>query len=170
MECNKPVSTLPLRELPIDTLESMPDYILTERDVQDPETGNTLASITRTPSTKLFPNGNFEYLTTLTPNNSAITIPARQVRAGYVQNSGNTISVQYAGTGHRAQFLMVGKLVDDILIQSTGYVNIPEKHSYVIGTQYYLGANGEPTTNSATTGQKLFIPVNEYKLLVNISY
>lgn len=168
MDCNKPVTTLPLRELPIDTLESLPDYILSERDIQDVETGNTLATITRTPAAKLFPNGNYDNVTTLEPNNDSLTIPEKQVRAGYVSNSGNVISVRYAGPSHAAMFLMVGKLADLLLVQSTGFVNIIEGHNYIPGVQYYLGDNGEPVTDSTITGQKLFIPLSDTKLMINM--
>lgn len=168
MDCNKPVSTLPLREVPVDTLASLPDYILTERDVTDPETGNTLASITRTPATKLFPQGNMEYLRMVAPNNDAINVPDRQVRAGYIRNSGNVISVQYADASHAPQFLIVGKLADDVLIQKCGFVNMPEGHSYIIGVQYYLGNNGEPVTDSSITGQKLFTPIDDITLGVDL--
>lgn len=166
--CNRPITTLPLRDLPIDTLDSMVDYILTERDVQDVETGNTLATITRTPAAKLFPNGNYDNVTTLEPNNTSLVIPDKQVRAGYVSNSGNVISVGYANSSHRAMFLMIGKLADLLLIQSTGFVNIIEGHNYIPGVQYYLGNNGEPVADNTITGQKLFIPLSDTKLMINM--
>jgi hypothetical protein len=51
-------------------------------------------------------------------------------------------------------------------VQNTGFVNIPEGHQYIVDATYYLGENGEPTTDSTITGQKLFIPVSNTKLAI----
>jgi hypothetical protein len=64
---------------------------------------------------------------------------------------------------------MLGKHADNLMrVQNTGFVNIPEGHQYIVDAQYYLGENGQPVTDSSITGQKLFIPVSNTKLAVNM--
>ena len=167
MNCNKNVDVQYIGDLQIDTLESLPDYILTERDVLDPATGNTIRSIVRTPSAKLFPNANTDNIFNLEANNEGIEIPENQVRAVRVVSEAGANKMYYGDTSHPASMIAVGKAVDGtILCQCSGVINIVNGHSYIIGQQYYLGANGEPTTTS--NSYKLFIPVSNTKLVINI--
>jgi hypothetical protein len=63
---------------------------------------------------------------------------------------------------------MIGNYANEkILIQTTGFLTIPSGHQYIPLQQYYLGENGEPVTDNTITGQKLFIPFDEYTLNVN---
>lgn len=78
-------------------------------------------------------------------------------------------TMQYAGTDHPAVFLMLGLHTDGVMrIQNSGFVVIPEKHSYIVGSDYWLGENGEPVTDKTITGQHLFIPISDTKLAINI--
>ena len=156
-------------DVAVDTLNSLPDYILAERDVLDESTGETKRTLVREPADKLFPNANNDNVTGEAINNLAITVPAGQVRAGYIKNEVGMNTMQYAGTDHPAVFLMLGLHTDGVMrIQNSGFVVIPEKHSYIVDAQYYLGANGEPVTDSSITGQKLFIPISDTKLAINM--
>ena len=169
MNCNNKVETVNIADVAIDTLESLPDYFITERDVLDQASGIIKRTIERRPSATLFPNANNDNVIGLEVNNLAIAVPEKQVRAGYVSNEPGAVVMRYADASHAAMFLMLGLHVDNIMrIQNTGFVNIPEGHSYVVGAQYYLGANGEPVTDSSITGQKLFIPISNTKLAVNM--
>ena len=101
-------------------------------------------------------------------NNTALNVPEHQVRAGYidVQPGGNIM--QYAGPSNAAQFLMLGDYSNGtMLVQATGFLYIPNGHQYLVGTQYYLGEDGEPVTDSTITGQKLFKPLDDHILNVN---
>lgn len=170
MPCNckdGAVQTQYLRDVPYDTLESLPDYFLAERDLEDELTGETRATLTRVPAGKLFPMANADNVFALAPNNDTLEIPERQVRAGLVANLVSSTQVQLAGTDNPAMFLLIGKLVDMVLAQSTGVINMPAGHDYVIAAQYYTGEGGVPTTDSAS-GQKLFIPISRTQLLVNL--
>ena len=167
MNCNKPIKTQYLGEVQIDTLESLPDYIIAERDVTDPATGNVVRSLVRVPARKLFPTANMDNVFALDPNNTAIEIPERQVRAVRVVNEVSATVMQYADETHPATMIAVGKAADMILCMSSGAINIPEGHDYTIGLQYYVGENGEPVTDD-TSGQKLFIPVSPQKLVINM--
>lgn len=171
MNCNNsPIKTQYLGELPIDMLESLPDYILAERVVEDPATGNDVHSIVRVPAAKLFPTVTMDNVFALEPNNTAIVIPENQVVPCYVSNEGAANIVKYADDSHHAIFMAIGKVNDLILAQNVGVVNIPEGHDYIVGAKYYLSSTpGEVTTDSTQTGQLLFVPVSNTKLALNIS-
>lgn len=169
MDCNKPVKTEYIANVPIDNLATLPDFILAERDVEDVTTGNIARTFVRVPAEKLFPNGNYANVAAIQANNVAITVPDNEVRAGYVANEGAANVVKYADSTHNPVFLMLGFSTDLLLVQSTGIVNILEGHPYIVGAQYYAAADGsgEPVTD-ATSGQKLFIPISQTQLATNI--
>lgn len=166
--CNQSVETQYIGELPVDTLASIPDFFLAERDVLDEPTGNVIRSIVRVPAGKLFPNANMDNITAIEANNPALTIPERQVRAVYIKNLGSSAILDYASTSHPPVYLALSKLTEDlVLCQNTGTINIPEGHDYILGTQYYLGEDGAPVTD-ATSGIKLFVPVSKTQLAVKM--
>lgn len=168
MSCDNKVETVNIADVAIDTLASLPDYILAERDVTDDSTGNIKRTPVRVPSVALFPNANNDNVIGLAINNTAITVPENQVRAGYISNEVGALVMKYADANNPAVFLMLGEHTDGVMrVQNCGFVNIPEGHSYIVGVQYYVGENGEPVTDSAS-GQKLFIPVSGTKLAVNM--
>lgn len=168
MSCDNKVETVNIADVAIDTLASLPDYILAERDVTDDSTGNIKRTPVRVPSAALFPNANNDNVIGLAINNTAITVPENQVRAGYISNEVGALVMKYADANNPAVFLMLGEHTDGVMrVQNCGFVNIPEGHSYIVGVQYYVGENGEPVTDSAS-GQKLFIPVSGTKLAVNM--
>lgn len=168
-DCNRPVDTEYIGNVPLDTLASLPDFMLAERDVEDVTTGNIARTLVRVPAEKLFPNGNYANVAAIQANNTAITVPERQVRAGYVANEGSANVVKYADSTHAPIFLMLGFSTDLLLVQSTGIVNILEGHNYIVGAQYYLATDGsgEPTTDS-TSGKKLFVPISNTQLAINL--
>lgn len=169
MSCDNKVETVNIGDVAIDNLASLPDFILGERDIMDDGTGNIKRTPVRVPSTKLFPNVNNDNVIGLAINNTAITVPENQVRAGYIENAVGANIMRYAGAGHAATFLMLGLHVDNVMrVQNTGFVNIPAGHSYIVGAQYYVGENGEPVTDASITGQKLFIPVSGTVLAMNM--
>lgn len=165
--CNNKVKTVNIADVAIDTLASLPDYFLAERDIMDDVSGNVVRTPVRVPSGAIFPNANNDNVIGLEMNNIAIVVPENQVRAGYVANEPGASVMNYADKNHPAVFLMLGMHTDGVMrVQNTGFVNIPEGHSYIIGATYYLGENGEPVTDASVTGQKLFIPVSRTKLAV----
>ena len=161
MSCNNKVKTINIADVAIDNLASLPDYFLAERDILDEATGNTVRTPVRVPSATLFPNANNDNVIGLAVNNLAITVPERQVRAGYIANEVGANVMHYADASHPADFLMLGLHTDNIMrVQSTGFVIIPGGHQYIVDADYYLGENGEPVTDSSITGQKLFKPLS----------
>ena len=169
MSCNNKVEVKNIGDVAIDTLASLPDYLLGERDVENESTGVIKRTPVRIPSAKLFPNANNDNVIGLAVNNTAITVPDNQVRAGYVENGVGANIMKYADASHKAVFLMLGLHTDNIMrVQNTGFINIPDGHSYIVGAEYFVGENGEPVTDNTITGQKLFIPVSSTVLAVNM--
>lgn len=169
MSCNNKVKTVNIADVAIDTLASLPDYFLAERDITDDATGNIVRTPVRVPSATIFPNANNDNVIGLAVNNTAITVPENQVRAGYIQNMPGANVMQYADATHKALFLMLGLHTDNIMrIQNAGFVIIPEGHSYIPGSTYYVGENGEPVTDSTISGQKLFTPLSSTVLALHI--
>lgn len=169
MSCNNRVETVNIGDVAIDTLPTMVDYFLAERDVTDDASGAIKRTPVRVPSAKIFPNANNDNVIGLAVNNTAITVPDNQVRAGYVENGVGANIMKYADASHKAVFLMLGLHTDNIMrVQNTGFVNIPEGHTYIVDAQYYVGENGEPVTDNTITGQKLFIPVSSTVLAINM--
>lgn len=166
LNCNQPIATEYIANVPIDNLASLPDFFLAERDVEDVTTGNIIRTFTRVPSQKLFPQGNYANAAIIQANNTAIDIPENAVRAGYVGSDGVT---RYADADHEPAFLMLGFLSDLLVTQCAGTINIPEGHDYVLGAQYYTATDGsgEPVTNSAS-GQKLFKVISKTQLNINL--
>lgn len=166
MNCNKPFTTVSASELDIDDLATPVDFFLGIRTVENPSTGTTVNTPVRVPGEKVLPTGTLANVVALTTNNTALSIPEHQVRAGYLdaQPGGNVM--KYADATHTARFLMVSEYINGkMLIQSTGFLNLPE-HQYIPLVQYYVGENGLPTTDN-TSGQKLFVPLDDATLLVN---
>lgn len=167
-ECKKPYTITHVSELDIDDLATIPDYFLGVRAVEDESDGSTTYTPVRVPGARVMPTGNLANVIALDTNNTALEIPEGQVLGGYydVQPGGNVMRL--ADDTHAAQFLMIGNYTNGkMLVQTTGFLTINAGHQYIIGQQYYLGENGQPVTDSAVTGQKLFIPLNEYVLNIN---
>lgn len=165
--CQNSVKTVNIGDVAIDSLASLPDYFLAERDVEDLSTGNVVRTPVRVPSAKIFPNASQDNVIGLEVNNLSVKVPANQVRAGYISNEPGASVMKYADATHAPVFLMLGLHTDNIMrVQNCGFVNIPEGHSYIIGSVYFLGENGEPVTDASITGKKLFIPVSSTKLAV----
>lgn len=168
--CNKQkIETAYIGDLPLDNMETMADYFLMERDIEDQETGDIVRSIVRTPAGKVVPNGNYDNVAAIQANNVAIEIPEGQVRAVYIANEGSANVMQYTDATHEPVMLAIGTLTDMVLVQNCGFVNIPGGHQYIIGQKYYDSADGtgEPTTE-ATSGRELFTPISSTKLAVKL--
>ena len=167
-DCAKNVEIQDIADVPIDNIETIPDYFITERDIVDPSTGNTIRSFTRTPGAKILPNGTLDNVVAFESNNTALVVPENQVRGVRVVNTGSADVMQYADTSHRPSMIAIGKTAGGlVLCQNCGFINIPNGHEYSIDVQYYQGDDGEPTTDS-TSGFKLFKPVSRTRLAVNM--
>lgn len=167
-KCEKPYTISYIGDIDIDDLASVPDYFIGTRAVEDIESGSTIYTPVRVPGARVMPTGNLANVTAIATNNPELIVPENQVRAGYIdlQPTGNIM--RPATTSNAAQFLMVKNYaVNKMLIQSTGFLTFPKPHSYIVSQQYYLGEDGEPVTDSTVTGQKLFMPLDDYTIMIN---
>lgn len=170
-ECQKPYTVESIHDVDIDDLATVPDYFIGAREVADASTGTTVITPVRIPGARVMPTANLANVVALDTNNTALEIPEGQVLAGYydVQPGGNIMKL--ADSTHAAQFLMVGNYTNGkMLVQTNGFLNIPNGHQYIVGQTYYLGENGQPVTDSTITGQRLFTPLDEYTLNVNMEF
>lgn len=166
----KDLRTVYLEDIAIDTQVALPEFLLAERVTTDPMSGDRLHTITRLPMGRVMPNGTQENIFALSSNNDTLEVPTNQVRAGFVNNLGNGYAVQYDDATNVARFLIL-RLSDTNLAycQSTGIVNLPGGHDYIVGADYYATADGtgEPTTAS-DSGRHLFYVLSRTQLLVDI--
>lgn len=168
LDCAKNIQIQDIADVPIDNIESVPDYFITERDIVDPSTGNTIRSFTRTPGAKILPNGTLDNVVAFEANNTGLVIPEGQVRGVRVVNAGSAYTMQYADTTNAPVMIAIGVTAGNlVLCQNCGFINIPNGHEYIVGQQYYQDDDGEPTTDP-TSGFKLFIPVSNTRLAVNM--
>lgn len=166
--CNKPYAITHFAELDIDDLATIPDYFLGAREVPDEQTGGSIYTPVRIPGARVMPTANLANVVAIASNNTALVIPDNQVVAGYIDEQVGGNIVKPAGNGNAAQFLILKNYTNNkVLIQSTGFITYPTEHHYIVGSQYYLGDDGEPVTDSSITGQKLFLPLDGYTLMVN---
>lgn len=166
--CNKkPYTVESIHNVDIDDLATVPDYFIGAREIEDPQTGTSKITPVRVPGARVMPTGNLANVAAVVTNNTQISVPEGQVRAGYIDTQPGGNIMRYADGTHRAMFLMIGDYTNGkMLVQFTGFLNIPNGHQYITGMQYYLGENGEPVTDSAS-GQKLFMPIDDTLIMVN---
>ena len=165
---NKPYTIQSIHDVDIDDLATVPDYFIGAREVEDPSTGSSIITPVRIPGSKVMPTGNLANVTALDTNNTALEIPEGQILAGYynAQPGGNIMLL--AEAAHPAMFMMIGNYTNGkMLVQTTGFLNMPKGHQYIPLVQYYLGENGQPVTDSTITGQKLFIALDDYTININ---
>lgn len=166
MNCKKPIETTYIGDIDVFTLDRLPDYILAEADVVDPNTNQTIRSMVRVPADKLFGGGTTDNQTVIEPNNT-IEVPENQVLGGRIVNNGSYNTVELANENTDVDFLIIRNLGDMLIIQNTGFIYFPDGHQYIIGQDYYIGENGQPTTSSAS-GKKLFKPISTTKLAIKL--
>lgn len=167
MTCEKPIKAMSINSFDIDTLETLPDFLLAERDLPDPATGETISMLVRLPAQKALGGGNLDNVFALETNNQAITVPEGQVRAVRMTAVGGTGIMEYADATHPAQFVAIGEQAGQMLCISHGILNFVEPHDYILASDYYAGPNGVPTTDS-TSGQLLFTVVSRNKILIRL--
>lgn len=170
---DKDIDVVDISQVPIDTLNDLPQYLLAERDVADELSGDVVRTLTRIPTGRIVPNGFNDNVFAVAANNDSLDFKNWHVAPAYIKNYGTHYGVEYADAENPAMFILVG-LVNEAngvqaLAQNVGVINIPGGHDYVLLAQYYTNADGSgvPTT-SDETGQKLFIPISKTQLLINL--
>ncbi len=165
---NKPYTVEHILDTDIDDLSSIPDYFIGVRTIEDPSTGTVIATPVRVPGARVMPTGNLANVTAVVMNNSSLDVQEGQVRGGYIDTQPGGNVMRPSDMINPAQFLMLGKYTDTtMLVQTTGFLNMPNGHNYVVGKQYYAGPDGYPTASTEFTNVKLFRPIDEHTLIIN---
>ncbi len=170
--CNnqeKPIAVQHIKDVTVDALTDLPQYLLAIRDTADPMSGDTVETLVKLPTGRVLPNGTQDNVFALTANNEELDVPAKQVRAGRVQNLGSSYAVNYDDAENPARFIILGTEADSALCISTGVANLLAGHEYIINQDYYASADGtgEPTTDPAS-GIRLFAPISRTQLLIDV--
>lgn len=169
MSCNKQIGVADVSMLPIDNLESLPDYLLCIREIlPKDEAGSVEYVFTRIPAERLFPSAANANLFTLDTNNPSLTVEEAQPLPAYVSNEGNQLVVMPANKNHKAQFVVIAVEDGVALCQANGVFNTLGGNRYNSGSTYYLASEGGVTTDPSQTGQKLFTCLGKTKLLINL--
>lgn len=170
---NKDIEVIDLHDVPVDTNPVLPDFLLTERLVEDPQSGDYTSVLSRTPVKSLLPTGRTDNIFAIPANNPDLDLANYKVAAGTVKNFGSYYATIFADDENPALFLIIGATEEasgiQVLAQNCGVITIPTGHDFIPLAQYYTSADGSglPVTDSAT-GQKLFIPLSRTQLLVNL--
>ena len=173
--CNNfPIRHIDSRDIPVwgeDTLPESAQFLMfvTEKDKQ---CGQMMPFVYRLPAGFLSPSsGSNSNLATLKGNGATITVPDKQVRAGFVyNNTPNDIRLADIDDETVPQFLILGRNVSDNTMYDVvveGIYKFSGTHDYVVGYTYYLGLLGQPTTEN--TGQPLFDVLDKYRIKVHLS-
>lgn len=164
MNTCKSIGIQDVSELEIDISSTMPDFVFGINTVLDEQSGNVLSKPVRVPGNKIVPRSVGEFQ--LETNNDKLEVAQGQVVPAYILNTGRQNQIVPATDTHAPIFL-VREIDGEIAkCQNTGVMTIPEGHQYnIIGAQYYF-TDGEVSTKSG--GVKLFTPINEYQLLINM--
>lgn len=167
-QCNT-IGVQDISELPIDNLESLPDYLIAVRSIVSQDgSGDVYNTFTKIPTTRLVPEGNMDNLFALDANNPELSVEEGQPLPAYVSNEGNRLVVLPANANHKAQFLVIRIEGDMAICQNCGVIYTLGGNRYNSGSTYYLASEGGVTTDPSQTGQKLFTCFGKTKLGVTI--
>lgn len=172
-----PVSNIDAQDVPVWGSSKLPDdgYLLMAAIQKDQQCGRNLPFLYHLPINKITPGSTFQPNTYSAEGNGYQgEWAANQVRAGYVyNNTPNDLRLASIGV-QNAQFLILKKddtVVGNYLIQGSGFYTFTGGHSYVPGYAYYLGNDGQPTTDSSFVDgsrQHLFEVIDTSTILINI--
>lgn len=177
-KCNDyPVNNIDAEDVPVWGKNVLPDegFLLMAAKQVDQQCGRALPFLYHLPLHMVTPGGTFQTNTySANGNGFAQDWAANQVRAGYTYNN-TPNDIRLADIDERvAQYILLGKdenISGNYAIQGAGFYTFIGGHSYTPGYAYYLGKNGQPTTESAFIGgkrQHLFEVIDHSTILINI--
>ena len=159
-----------ISQVPVDEIESAPDYFMTIRTKEDKSDGSIVYQTMLTPGASVLPSQNMANVQLLPTNNPALKVEPGQVLPAYVENNSTQTVIMAADENHPAQFLVLEVLDNGMAkCQNCGWVRMPVGHRYNIGADYYRSnKEGEVTTDPSQTGQFLFSPAGRFTLDLQI--
>lgn len=175
---NKPYETQYIGDVQIDSLSTLPEYLLAERDVEDELSGDIVRSLVRIPTSRIASDSagccTFEVEAGIDPHGDPVTVPEGQVRSGhlYVDENDHKLKASYGYLEQRpeAQMIMIGMDGDKVICQNSGVATVPGGHGYIVGQQYWLTDEGlpDPETPLSSYAYALFVPISETQILINM--
>lgn len=172
-----PVNNIDAENVPVWGLNTLPDdgYLLMAANQRDQHCGRILPFLYHLPIGMVTPGGTFQTNTYSAKGNGLTSEWApNQIRAGFTYNN-TPNDMRFATIGEsNAQYIILSKdetVAGNYIIQGSGFYSFPGGHGYVPGYTYYLGENGEPTTDSSFVDgarQHLFDVVDSSTILINI--
>lgn len=178
MSCNDyPVNSIDAQDIPTWGRNVLPEegYLLMASVQKDQQCGRNLPFLYHLPIHMITPGRTFQS-NTYSANGNGFNgdWAANQIRAGYTYNNTPNDIRLASIDGQLAQYILIGKdetIAGNYIIQGAGFYTFPAGHSYIPGYAYYLGADGQPTTDSKFVDgrrQHLFEVVDKSTIMVNI--
>lgn len=177
-KCNDyPINNIDAEDVPVWGKNVLPDegYLLMAAKLVDQQCGRALPFLYHLPINMVTPGGTFQ-TNTYSANGNGFTSEwaANQVRAGYTYNN-TPNDIRFADIVEKlAQYLILKKddgISGNYIIQGNGFYTFTGGHEYIPGYAYYLGDNGQPTTETAYVNgrrQHLFEVIDKSTILINI--
>lgn len=172
-----PINSIDAEDIPTWAQTKLPDegYLLMAAKLKDQHCGRPLPFLYHLPINKITPGATFQPNTySVAGNGYQGEWAANQVRAGYTyNNTPNDIRLADI-TAQKAQYILLSKdntIEGNYLIQGSGFYTFTGGHNYVPGYAYYLGTEGQPTTDSSFVNgirQHLFEVIDSSTILINI--
>lgn len=172
-----PVRSIPADQLPTFDKAKLPaeTYALILASTYVEAYGCNILAPYRLSINRLTSNGTLQpNVYSLAGNGFNQTIDINKVAPGYVYStSPNDIRVASANDKTTlAQFIILSKdsnISGNYYVQSSGAYTFTNGHEYVIGKDYYLGADGYPTTERPdTNAQKLFTVLDSTTIMIDL--
>lgn len=174
---NSPIRAIPLDQIPVWGESKVPadSYLIMMTNVYVEQYGCKIPAAYRLPISRLTPGSTLQSNTySLAGNGFNQEIPVNKVVPAYVYStSPNDIRVANSSDKTTlAQFLILTKDTDvtgNYIVQSSGSYTFTNGHEYIVGKDYYLGADGFPTTERPdTNAQKLFSVLDSTTIMIDI--
>lgn len=176
-QVNSPIRAIPLDQIPVWGESKVPvdSYLIMMANVYVEQYGCKIPAAYRLPISRLTPGSTLQSNTySLAGNGFNQEIPVNKVVPAYVYStSPNDIRVANSSDKTTlAQFLVLTKDTDvtgNYIVQSSGSYTFANGHEYIVGKDYYLGADGFPTTERPdTNAQKLFSVLDSTTIMIDI--
>ena len=173
-----PIKSLDTADLPVwgDSVLPPNGYLLMSSVQKDTRCGDEVPYYFHLPIASLTPGSTVQGNTYKANGNGAtIVVPEQQVKAGYTYNNAPN-DIRYAENHEdefvKAQYIILAQSDNgSYIIQGSGFYTFAGGHKYIVGYTYYLGENGDPTTDSTFYNgvrQKLFEVIDQRTILINI--
>lgn len=177
-KCNDyPINNIDAEDVPVWGKTVLPDegYLLMAAKQVDQQCGRALPFLYHLPIGMVTPGKTFQTNTYSLPGNGfQQEWPANQIRAGYTYNNTPNDIRLASNDDKAAQYILLEKddtVAGNYIIQGAGFYTFVGGHEYIPGYAYYLGTNGQPTTDSSYVNghrQHLFEVVDTSTILINI--